>query len=554
MVIGVSLLVSIIPIRNMTGGMIKDSISTSNLEKSKLLIGMFSEMHYGEWKVNNGKLFKGNMIINGQDIIDTFISTTDKNMEYTFFAGDTRVLTSLKDKEGKYFIGTKASQKTLDKVLKDGKEYEDVVTLENNKKYISSYIPLKNKKEEVVGMFFSGVDYEIIESTSKQIDSFALMMGVAGLLIAILVSYILAKDFASTIGIVNKSLHEIAQADLTNSLEGKYYNRKDEFGNIFKNIKSMQTAISQILNNIIKETDSINSRIVKTNDSIVILTENVQDVSATTQELSASMEETAASTGMMKSTSEEIETAINHIAEKAKIGYKKTEEVIERADRLREGAIVSRKTANELSSKVNVRLKEAIEKSYSVKEIKVLSEAILEIASRTNLLALNASIEAARAGEAGRGFSVVADEIRKLAEGSTNTVVQIQDVTKVVLDSVEDLVGSSNEVIEFINSKVVNDYDTLVSTGEQYSNDAREINDMVSDFSNTSDEILREIKDMVRTIKEIASSNDEAANATENIALKSETVNEKTQEIYEQSMKIQESVEKLVSEVKVFKI
>ncbi len=100
-------------------------------------------------------------------------------------------------------------------------------------------------------------------------------------------------------------------------------------------------------------------------------------------------------------------------------------------------------------------MRESIEKTNAIEEIKELSQTIMAITSQTNLLALNAAIEAARAGEAGKGFAVVADEIRKLAEDSKQAVSRINDITENVSDAVISMVQDSEELLGFVDTQVL---------------------------------------------------------------------------------------------------
>ena len=270
--------------------------------------------------------------------------------------------------------------------------------------------------------------------------------------------------------------------------------------------------------------------------------------------MSAVTEETAASTQEMNATSVEIESAVRSIAEKAQNGSEVAEKISKRALDLKENATNSQDAANNIRNDIDTEMKKALEQSKAVKNIDVLTESILQITEQTNLLSLNAAIEAARAGEAGKGFAVVANEIRKLAEDSKNTVNKIQVVTMEVIKSVEELASSSEKALNFIDTQVISDYKTMVGIGEQYYNDAASFQDLVNDFSATSDELLNAIQSMVKAIDEVTTANSEEAQGTQNISMKALDVTERASKVLELMNATKQSSESLTESVSRFKI
>jgi len=343
-------------------------------------------------------------------------------------------------------------------------------------------------------------------------------VSVVFLVLGFVITFLTAASISKPIKAASGCLEVIATGDFTVEIPSKLLKMKDETGILSNAIHTMQQSIRGIVKEVAGESANVIQLLNNIHNGMEKLNRSIEEISATTEELSAGMEETASSTEEMDATSTEIEKAAESIAAKAQEGAEAVNNVNVMAAEMKQNAIASKGNAIEIYERTKNDLQSAIRQSSAVNQINELSEAILEITSQTNLLALNAAIEAARAGEAGKGFAVVADEIRKLAEGSKNTVGRIQEVTKVILEAVNNLSTSSGEIMGFIDKQVMGDYDYLVDASEQNSKSSSSISEVVTDFSATSEELLASVQNMTKAINEIATASNDGAQGATNIA------------------------------------
>lgn len=361
----------------------------------------------------------------------------------------------------------------------------------------------------------------------------------------------ISMNISRPIGKVLKKLKMMAgnSGDLTQRIEFK---SRDEIGALAENFNLMQESFRNIIKTIKEESESINENVIQTNENVSQLSGLIEEINSSAGEMSGNMSETAASAEELDSVSADLNERIAGIAEMAGQEEEHSVAVRERAQQLRSTAEASRNKAEQINEETQEKLKRAIENAKEVEKISVLSQAILDIASQTNMLALNASIEAARAGEAGRGFAVVAQQISQLAANSRSTVNEIQAVNTVIVSAVNQLSGTADEMLSFVNGQVIEDYSTMVETGEQYYEDAEAMYAANSSFSSTSGAMRDSMDAAGRAISEISKTTTYAADSTSEIANGLQSIEEKSGNVKKMMDQMEESTSKLAETVEHF--
>ena len=380
-------------------------------------------------------------------------------------------------------------------------------------------------KVALIGSFDEIINNHVLAAQQTYDDSKVVyrntLIGLISLLtlcatITLILSIIIIKSIVVPVKNVTKKLKEISESngDLTQRIG---YKSKDEIGELSNSFDTFMDKLQSIIKEVAISAETISSSSDQLSRATGATTETVEGISKTivaiaanTSDGASAAEETTASLGEAANFSQETARASKNTASNSKNAKQEAE-----FGAAKISEVVSSITDIALSSKdVSVIIDEL---DSSSKKIGDIIKIITSISEQTNLLALNAAIEAARAGEAGRGFNVVADEIRKLADESSNAAKEISDLVR------ENQVKSASAVnsVDEVEKKVAIGVEKASQVGESIDNIIKNIQVMVNDIEQidlANEQQAESSKEIEKAINSIAMTSNEIADGTENIS------------------------------------
>lgn len=335
------------------------------------------------------------------------------------------------------------------------------------------------------------------------------------------------KRIAKSIQKLTRDIHE-GHGDLSRRIP---VDTRDEISTLAKGVNEFLDILQDMIGGVMECGREIDHQQRSVNTVVEQTNQNADKTLHTMEELASSMEEVSATATCVSESTVHAEESVGNVTKKAMDGTAFAEEIKNRARELQRMAKDSRESAGNMIKEFDRSLQSSIDDSRKIENINTLTADILSIASKTNLLALNASIEAARAGEAGKGFAVVAEEIRVLADNSKETAGNIQEISVEVVEAVKRLAGDANSLIEFMKERILPDYELLEKSGEQYLNDSVTVDDMMKDIREGMEEISETMQSVTESNNGIANNVQESAQSVVEVVSDTTTLAENMKEI-----------------------
>lgn len=386
-------------------------------------------------------------------------------------------------------------------------------------------------------------------------QSLGLMAGMAAIFAVIIaiVAYILIKKIILVIDKVKVQLTRVAQGDLTGKLEGRISQRNDELGAMVRNTNIAMDSFRSSMLSVKDTTDAVESGSTDMKEK----TENAVNAN---EQVATAIGNVAAEVSQQASAVDQMIENVASLADAGKAVSTAVEEALQYMKQL-DGNSADMKakmeSMSEESAHMDVNVQEISEKidvtSKGIQEMETILGSIEEIASETNLLALNASIEAARAGDAGRGFAVVADSIKGLSENTSNELENIRKIISTLVENFKECEKCIELVVKSNQSSTESTKDVIESF-RIINNDVVSTNEKLTVVHETDEKMMKDIMEIDSQVKVIGQAAESNAAAMQEITASSEELTALLTNISSTCNSMTGYVDNLVKDMNQFKV